>query len=89
MNTAAVLDSIDTLDMFSTPETIALAASKVRGGMVLVDPELGTPLYWIDSKARSTRNSGNAAFLVHNLETGRIENLSIFSSTTLPVMVKA
>ena len=87
-NTAARLESIDNLDTFSTPDSVVITGDKVRECMVLLDPELGTPLYWIDHKMPATRGSGDVKFMVHNLETGRIETVNIFRSTNVPAMAR-
>jgi hypothetical protein len=78
---------VDSLDLLAAPASIKVAASKLRECMVLLDPELGTPLYWIDHRVTSTRNSGNATFMAHNLETSRFERLTLFGATEVPVMV--
>lgn len=85
---AAALSDIDTLDVLSTPVTVQVQASKLRERMVLVDPTLGTPLFWIDHRMPAARNSGDAKFLVHNLETGRITTLSLGGRTLVPAMAR-
>lgn len=85
-NTAAVLGQVNDLDILSTPATVKVQASKLRECMVLTDPEFGTPLYWIDHRVRATRNSGQAEFMAHNLETGHFETVRIGGSVKVSVM---
>lgn len=86
--TAAVLATVDTLDTFAAQAGTTLEAGKLREMMVILDPELGTPLYWIDHRVRSTRNSGQAEFMAHNLESGHFETIRIGSRVSVPVMAK-
>ena len=85
-NSAAILANVDTIDTLAAPASVAIQANKIRECMILVDPELGTPLYWIDHKVRSTTGSGNAEFLAHNLENGHFETVRIFGTTAVKVM---
>lgn len=85
-NTAAVLSQVNDLDILSTPTTVKVQASKLRECMVLTDPELGTPLYWVDHRVRATRNSGQAEFMAHNLETGHLETIRIGGSVKVSVV---
>lgn len=82
---AAVLDNVDTLDPFATDST-DLKATSLREGMVVMDRELGTPLLWLDHRVRAARNSGSVAFLVHDLETGRIETHHFHENTHVKVL---
>lgn len=83
--TAAILQTTDSLDLLATNATM-VKASSLRECMVLMDPELGTPLMWLDHRLRSTRNSGEVKWLAHNLETGRIETISFRASLELAVL---
>ncbi len=76
MGTAAIIENADQIDPFAT-ECVEIPASKLKECMVLMDPELGTPLLWLDHKMRTVRNSGSVRWLAHNLETGRIEEVSL------------
>ena len=86
--TAAILESVDHLDPFAQPAMTQVPATRVRECMVLLDPELGTPAYWIDHRIPSTPRSGQAEFMVHNLETGRFERLAITGHVEVPVMAR-
>lgn len=86
MGKPQIIASVDALDAFATPESVAVRADKLRECMVLVDPDLGTPVYWLDHRTRAARNSGNVQWLAHNLETGRLEQVSFRASLALPVI---
>jgi hypothetical protein len=67
---AAILITVDHLDPFATDST-PVKATRLREGMVIMDPELGTPALWLDHRTRSTRGSGSVSWYAHDLETGR------------------
>lgn len=69
---AAILDTVDHLDPFATDST-DLKATSLREGMVVMDPQLGTPLLWLDHRTRSARGSGQVTWHAHDLDTGRFE----------------
>lgn len=85
MSKAAVVPDADAIDAFAT-ESVKVPASALKECMVLMDPELGTPLMWLDHKMRGTRNSGDVKWMAHNLETGRIEEISLFSKLQITVL---
>lgn len=82
----ATFDAFDQIDTLSQPQTIEVIARNLKDGMVLVDPELGTPAVGLDHRIRSTRNSGNVSFLVADLENGGWRDLHLTGSVTVKVM---
>lgn len=84
----AVLSSVDDLDTFAAAEAITLKASQLRECMVLLDAELGTPAMWLDHKMPTVRGTGDVRWMAHNLETGRIETLSIFATRAVAVLAR-
>lgn len=85
--TAAVLDNVDALDPFTTNST-TVQGSNLREGMVLMDPDLNTPAAWLDHRVRSTKNSGEVAFMAHDLEDGRFIRVSIHRNATVAVLAR-
>lgn len=73
-------------DLFATPAGIPVRADKLRSGMILLDPELGTPALLIDHKMRTERNSGEIKFLGHDLDTNRLVEQRLRLSLVLQVM---
>jgi hypothetical protein len=86
MMAGKIFDGFADIDTLAQPALVEVNASNLKAGMVLVDPELGTPAMGIDHKLRSTRNSGNVEFLVADLENGGWRNLSLFSNTVVSVI---
>lgn len=82
---AAIVEDASTIDPFATNAT-DVTASRLRECMVLMDPDLGTPLMWLDHRLRSTRNSGDVKWMAHNLDTGRLETLNLRASADLAVL---
>jgi hypothetical protein len=76
------------VDPFATDAT-AVKASALRSGMVLLDPELGTPEAVIDHKMRTQRGSGDVRFLVQSLDSGRYSEVNIFGHATVNVLAKS
>jgi hypothetical protein len=74
-----------TIDPLTAYPTVDVLARNLRPGMILVDPELGTPLVQIDARVRSTPRSGNVSFNVWNLESGRFEPSGLHLRPTLTV----
>lgn len=85
MSTAAIIENADQIDTLAT-ESVKIPASKLKECMVLMDPETGTPLMWLDHKMRTVRNSGSVHWMAHNLETGRIEEINLFAKLQLSVL---
>lgn len=86
MSRAAILLDpldIDTLDTFGQPESVPVAATALREGMVLLDPDLGTPAAWLDHRQRAAARSGSVQWLAHDLETGRLTTVTLHRSTTV------
>lgn len=83
----AIFDSTDHLSARSTPASVTIAAAQIREGMVLLDPESGTPLYWIDNKVRGSH--GSVQFNVWNLKTNHFETgFRISATTNVPAMAR-
>lgn len=85
MNKPQIITSTENLDMLATT-TAKVQASKLQECMVLMDPETGTPAMWLDHKMPTTRNSGQVTWMAHNLDTGRIETVSLRGSLSLAVL---
>lgn len=85
----AVLDSVDDLDPFATPATVDVLASQLREGMVLVDPILGTPAFWIDQKLRAEARSGSVKLNVWDLEDNRFQTNFRVTANALVAVVAA
>ena len=88
-NTAAVLDTVDHLGPLDQPTHATIRADRLREGMVLLDPDLRTPLYWIDNRLRSPRGSGQVKVNVWNLEDNRFETgVLITGRAMVPVIAR-
>jgi hypothetical protein len=76
MTNALVLTEGETLNLLDSFESVEVPASKLRPGMVIVD-DLGCPIAAIDHRLRSTRNSGDVAWFVENLEGSGYRRMAI------------
>lgn len=86
MSTAATFADFSTIDVLDTPATVDVKAANLAEGMVLVDPDLGTPLVGIDHKQRTVRSSGNVTFFVNDFETGGWRDMNLGSNTVVKVV---
>lgn len=82
----AVLDTVDGLDLMGTPEAATVTGARLRVGMVLLCPVLGTPAAWLDVKQDTAPRSGEVQFLAHNLETGRLTTVRVHRNKPLAVL---
>lgn len=91
-NRPAILDEydVDTLDTLAGDQPAArVAATRLREGMVLLDPDLGCPAVWLDHRQRATPRSGEVRWLAHDLDTGRLTTVAVHRRTTLAVLATA
>lgn len=86
MSNAAILDSFADIDALSTPKFVEIRADKIKEGMVLLDPFLGTPVAGVDHKLRSTTGSGMLSWMAADLEDGGWRNVHILPSVMVKVM---
>ena len=84
-----MLDNVDDLDEMTAPPATTITASKLREGMVLLDPELGTPAVWVDQRTKTQRSSGQISFNGHDLDTGGVRRYNIGERTQVAVMAEA
>ncbi|AEK09902.1 hypothetical protein FGG30_gp092 [Mycobacterium phage Pixie] len=82
---AQILDSFADVDTFATPAAVEVKAANLRPGMVLLDPELGTPAAGLDHKLRAARNSGNVSWFVADLDNGGWRELHLRPSLVVKV----
>ena len=75
-------DTFD-LDPFDQFATVLLAGRQLREGMILVDPDLATPIYVLDHRMPAEARSRGGRWLVHNVESGRIETLTFDAPTAV------
>ena len=57
-----------TLDSLTALAGVQIPGSKLREGMLLLDPVLMTPGVSLDKKTPAQRGSGNVSFLAFNLD---------------------
>jgi hypothetical protein len=76
------------VDPFAT-NAATVKASALRAGMVLLDPEFGTPEAVIDHKVRSHRGTGDVRFLVQMLDSGRYVEVNIHEHRTVNVLARS
>lgn len=80
----AVLDSVDDLDPFAQPVSVQVEAQKLKSGMLVLDPDLGTPWAYVDHRVRG--GHGDVTFYVHDLEERTYRKTSWRATTLLDVM---
>lgn len=78
----------ETVGALDTFEPVLVRADRLRPGMVTLDPELNTPVWAIDHRVRATRNSGNVAWFVEDLEGSGYTVAHLYPSTLVPVAAR-
>lgn len=86
MSTARIFESHPQLTTIDSFDSVKIAARNLREGMVILDPELGTPAVSIDHRNRSTRGTGDMKFFVYDYETRRLEEMNIAPATMVSVV---
>lgn len=79
--TARTWSEIPALDTMAELPGVQIVASKLRAGMVLLDPELKTPGAVLDHKNRSARGSGNVEFLAYDYDRRNYVPVSLHANT--------
>ncbi|AJA43758.1 hypothetical protein MILLY_86 [Mycobacterium phage Milly] len=74
------------IDSLAAVDTVEVKAANLKEGMVLVDPDLGTPAVGIDHRIRATRGTGNVSFLVADLDDGGWRDLHLRASLVVKVV---
>lgn len=88
MSRALILEGFEDVDVLSQPPTVEVCGRNLRAGMVLVDPDLGTPAVGLDHKVQAPRNSGSVAFLCADLEKGGWVTHTFFGNSKFSVVAK-
>lgn len=82
---AIVRDDLDTL----TPvPTVSILGRLIKAGMVLVDPDLDTPVVEVDHRMRAQPGSGEAVFLVFDYDRGQWMEERFHSNSLVKVMAR-
>ena len=75
-------ETIDVLDSFNYVE---VAQADLRPGMLLVDRDLGTPVYLLDHRqARTSTRSAGGRWYVFSYEANTWENVTLAVDGTFP-----
>lgn len=82
----AVLDTVDGLDLMGTPESVTVTGARLREGMVLLCPLLGTPAAWLDTRQTTAPRSGDVRFLAHDLDTDCLTTVTVHRNARLAVL---
>ena len=82
----ADVDALDPLD--GTVPAARVTATRLREGMVLLDPDLGTPAAWLDQRQRTAPRSGEVQWLAHDLATGRLTTIRLHRNTTVRTLAR-
>lgn len=75
-----IVSDEEALDEFETFDTERIRSNRLRSGMLLVDVDLGTPVYMLDHRC------GDGQWLVHDLEAGGFKTLGL--GPLVPVAVR-
>lgn len=78
-------ETVDDLDQF---DYTMIRADKLKPGMILVDPDLHTPVYAIDHRNRAKPRSGAVKWLVEDLENGGWREQDFGRNTEVPVATR-
>lgn len=69
------------LDALTELSGVQVVASKLRAGMVLLDPDLKTPAASLDHKTRSVRGSGDVSFLAFDYDRRTLDTVTVHANT--------
>lgn len=69
------------LDTLTELPGVQVLGSKLRAGMVLLDPELKTPAASLDHKTRSVRGSGDVNFLALDYDRRTFGPVAVHANT--------
>lgn len=84
---AIVLDDNEDIDTLESFDFIRLTTRQLKPGMVLVDPEFGTPEAMLDHRIGAIEG-GCVEWLTHDLNNGRIVRAA-FATTRIPTIAVA
>jgi hypothetical protein len=76
----------DDLDPMAAVPVVSIPGRDLRAGMVLVDPELHTPIGEVDHKMRAPRLSGLVAFLMFDFDAHNWTSESVRANGSVKVM---
>jgi len=74
------------LDTFAALPYVEIKGSALRAGMILIDPELHTPIGEVDHKMRSQRGSGAVSFLMFDFDARSWTTESVTANGIVKVM---
>lgn len=75
------------LDTLTELPGVQVLGSKLRAGMVLLDPELKTPAASLDHKVPSARGSGEVSFLALDYDRRALNTVSVHANALVWVAV--
>lgn len=94
MTKPRIFQDSETVSELDTFESVMVEARALKPGMILLDPELGTPFYAIDHRKRSTPRSGQLTWLVEVLDgterrqRGRYTDMVLSPGRMVPVAAR-
>ena len=71
------------LDTLEAVAGVQVLGSALKPGMVLLDPDLMTPVVSLDKKVRSARNSGQVSFLVLDFDRKAYETVAVGANSMI------
>lgn len=85
---ATIHTDFTNIDSMSNPTYVAIKVENLREGMVVLDPELGTPALGIDHRITAARGSGNVSWFAADLEEGGWTQLNLRKGITVQVIAE-
>lgn len=67
---------------------VEIEASKLRTGMLVLDPDLNCALWAVDHRVKAARNSGSLSWMVEDFENGGHRTVTLSPSAVVPVAAR-